>query len=148
MKIAIANDHAAVEMKKHILKYIESKGHSVTNFGTDNEQSCDYPVYAEKVATRVANGEFDLGILICGTGIGMSLAANKVRGIRAACCSDVYSAKMCRQHNNANILTFGARVIGSATAEMLVDAFLDTEFEDRHKKRVDMISQIESKNFK
>ncbi len=148
MKIAIANDHAAVEMKKHILKYIESKGHSVTNFGTDNEQSCDYPVYAEKVATRVANGEFDLGILICGTGIGMSLAANKVRGIRAACCSDVYSAKMCRQHNNANILTFGARVIGPATAEMLVDAFLDTEFEDRHKKRVDMISQIESKNFK
>ncbi len=148
MKIAIANDHAAVEMKKHILKYIESKGHSVTNFGTDNEQSCDYPVYAEKVATRVANGEFDLGILICGTGIGMSLAANKVRGIRAACCSDMYSAKMCRQHNNANILTFGARVIGPATAEMLVDAFLDTEFEDRHKKRVDMISQIESKNFK
>lgn len=148
MKIAIANDHAAVEMKKHILKYIESKGHSVTNFGTDNEQSCDYPVYAERVATRVANGEFDLGILICGTGIGMSLAANKVRGIRAACCSDMYSAKMCRQHNNANILTFGARVIGPATAEMLVDAFLDTEFEDRHKKRVDMISQIESKNFK
>lgn len=148
MKIAIANDHAAVDMKKHILKYIESKGHSVTNFGTDNEQSCDYPVYAEKVATRVANGEFDLGILICGTGIGMSLAANKVRGIRAACCSDMYSAKMCRQHNNANILTFGARVIGPATAEMLVDAFLDTEFEDRHKKRVDMISQIESKNFK
>lgn len=146
MKIAIGNDHAAVELKQHITKYVESKGHTVVNFGTDTNDSCDYPVYGEKVGRAVASGECDRGILICGTGVGISLAANKVRGIRCVVCTDAYSARLSRQHNNTNILAFGARVVGPATAEMLVDEFLDTEFEGgRHQRRIDMISDIETR---
>jgi len=144
MKIAIGNDHVAVELKKHITKYVEAKGYTVVNFGTDTPDSCDYPIYGEKVARAVASGECDLGILICGTGIGISLAANKVKGIRAAVCSEPYSARLTRQHNNANIIAFGARVVGQAMAEMIVDEFLDAEYEGgRHARRVDMITAIE-----
>lgn len=146
-KIAIGNDHVAVELKNHITKYVEAKGYTVVNFGTDSSDSCDYPVYGEKVARAVASGECDLGILICGTGIGISLAANKVKGIRAAVCSEPYSARLTRQHNNANIIAFGARVVGQAMAEMIVDEFLDAEFEGgRHQRRVDLINQIEENN--
>lgn len=146
MKIAIGNDHVAVELKNHITKYVESKGYTVVNFGTDTPDSCDYPIYGEKVANAVASGECDLGILICGTGIGISLAANKVKGIRAAVCSEPYSARLTRQHNNANIIAFGARVVGQAMAEMIVDEFLNAEYEGgRHQRRVDMITAIENK---
>lgn len=144
MKIAIGNDHVAVELKNHIKKYVEAKGYEVVNYGTDSTESCDYPVYGEKVARVVASGECDLGIIICGTGIGISLAANKVKGIRAAVCSEPYSARLTRQHNNANIIAFGARVVGPAMAEMIVDEFLDAEYEGgRHQRRVDLIMNIE-----
>lgn len=144
MKIAIGNDHVAVDMKNHIRDYLESKGYEVVNFGTDSPERCDYPVYGKKVADAVAGGECRFGILICGTGVGISLAANKVDGIRAVVCSEPYSAKLARQHNDANILAFGARVVGSALAEMIVDAFLSAEFEGgRHQKRIDMLKAIE-----
>ena len=144
MKIAIGNDHVAVEMKNHITEYLTAKGHEIVNFGTDSNERCDYPVYGKKVADAVVSGECELGILICGTGIGISLAANKVKGIRAAVCSDPYSARLTRQHNNANIIAFGARVVGEATAEMIVDEFLNAEYEGgRHQARIDMISAIE-----
>ena len=145
MKIAIGNDHVAVGMKNHITEYLTAKGHEIVNFGTDSSERCDYPVYGKKVADAVAGGECELGILICGRGIGISLAANKVKGIRAAVCSDPYSARLTRQHNNANIIAFGARVIGEATAEMIVDEFLNAEYEGgRHQTRIDMISAIEA----
>ncbi len=145
MRIAIGNDHVAVELKNHIKAYIEAKGHTVVNFGTDSTDRADYPVYGLKVAKAVASGECDLGVLICGTGIGISLAANKVKGIRAAVCSEPYSARLTRQHNNANIIAFGARVVGQSVAEMIVDEFLSAEFEGgRHQRRIDMISSIEN----
>ena len=148
MKIAIGNDHTAVEMKNHIVKYLEVKGYELVNYGTDTADRVDYPVYGKKVADAVASGECELGILICGTGIGISLAANKVKGIRAAVCSEAYSAELTRRHNNSNIIAFGARVVGTATAETIVDAFLEAEFEgERHAARVDMISAIEEGRF-
>ena len=144
MKIAIGNDHVAVELKNHIKKYIEEKGIEVVDFGTNSTDRCDYPIYGEKVARAVSTGNCDLGVLICGTGIGISLAANKVKGIRAAVCSEPYSARLTRQHNNANIIAFGARVVGQSVAEMIVDEFLNAEFEGgRHQYRIDMISTIE-----
>ena len=146
MKIAIGNDHVAVDLKKHITKYLEDKGYTVVNYGTDSTDSCDYPIYGEKVGRAVASGECDLGILICGTGIGISLAANKVKGIRAAVCSEPYSARLTRQHNNANIIAFGARVVGQAMAEMIVDEFLNAEYQGgRHQRRVDMLTDIENR---
>ncbi len=144
-KIAIGNDHTAVAMKNHIMKYLEEKGYDIINFGTDSEERTDYPIYGKRVADSVQSGECSLGILICGTGVGISLAANKVKGIRAVVCSEPYSAKLSRQHNNANIVAFGARVIGLATAEMIVDEFLNAEYEGgRHQKRVEMIGKIEN----
>lgn len=144
MKIAIGNDHTAVSLKNHISDYLKNKGYEVLNIGTDSTQRTDYPIYGKKVAEKVASGECDFGVLICGTGIGISLAANKVRGIRAAVCSEPYSARLTRQHNNANIIAFGARVVGDAMAEMIVDEFLSTEYEGgRHQKRIDMITAIE-----
>ena len=145
MKIAIGNDHTAVEMKNHIKKYLEDKGYEMVDYGTNSSDSCDYPVYGKKVADAIKNGECELGILICGTGIGISLAANKVKGIRAAVCSEGYSARLTRQHNNANIIAFGARVVDEKTAENIVDEFLNAEYEGgRHQKRVDMITAIEN----
>lgn len=144
MKIAIGNDHVAVDLKNHISRYLTDKGYEIVNFGTDSTERADYPVYGKRVAEAVASGDCELGILICGTGIGISLAANKVRGIRAAVCSEPYSARLTRQHNNANIIAFGARVVGQSVGEMIVDEFLNAEFEGgRHQGRVDMISAIE-----
>ncbi len=144
MKIAIGNDHVAVDMKNHIMSYLEAKGHEIINVGTDTADRTDYPIYGKKVADFVASGECEFGILICGTGIGISLAANKVKGIRAAVCSEPYSARLTRQHNNANIIAFGARVVGESVAEMIVDEFLNAEYEGgRHQNRIDMIAEIE-----
>ena len=147
MKIGIGNDHAAVDMKNEISEYLKEKGYEVVNYGTDSNESCDYPVYGEKVGEAVAHGDVDLGILICGTGVGISLAANKVKGVRAVVCSEPYSAKLSRQHNNTNILAFGARVIGIELAKMIIDEWLSAEFEGgRHQRRVDLIMDIEEKN--
>lgn len=146
MKIAIGNDHSAVTMKSHIAEYLRVQGHEVIDFGTESTQSTDYPIYAEKVAKAVVSGDCERGILICGTGIGISIAANKVRGVRCAHCSEPYSAKLTRQHNDANILAFGARTVGPAIAETMVDVFLATPFDGgRHQRRVDMIAQLEEK---
>ena len=146
MKIGIGNDHAAVDMKNQVVEYLEGKGYEVVNFGTDTYESCNYPEYGEKVGRAVAVGDVDLGILICGTGVGISLAANKVKGVRAVVCSEPYSAKLSRQHNNTNILAFGARVIGIELAKMIIDEWLSAEFEGgRHQTRVDMITAIENK---
>ena len=143
MKIAIGNDHVAVEMKREITEYLVSLGHEVVNYGTDSNERADYPIYGERVARAVAGGEAELGILICGTGVGISLAANRVRGIRAVVCSEPYSAALSRQHNNTNILAFGARVIGIELAKLIVKSWLDTEFEGgRHLRRVQMLDEI------
>lgn len=147
MKIAIGNDHAAVDMKNIIKSYLEEKGYEVINFGTDTTESVDYPLYGEMVANAVVSGKADLGIAICGTGVGISIACNKVNGVRAVCCSEPYSAKLSRIHNNSNVLCFGARVIGPELAKMIVDEWLAAEFIDgRHQKRVDIISEIEKRN--
>ena len=146
MKIGIGNDHAAVAMKDEISDYLKELGYEVVNYGTDSDASCSYAVSGEKVARAVAAKDVDLGILICGTGVGISLAANKVKGIRAAVCSEPCTARLSRQHNNANVLAFGARIIGIETAKEIVKAWLDAEFEGgRHQTRVDMIMAIEEK---
>ena len=145
MKIAIGNDHAAVALKKEILAYLQEKGYEMINVGTDQETSFHYPVSGYRVAKMVAAGEADLGILICGTGVGISLAANKVKGIRCCVCSEPYTAKMSREHNNSNILAFGARVVGPDLAKMIVDEWLNAKFlGGRHQTRVDMIMEIEA----
>ena len=144
MKIAIGNDHVAVEMKNHIAKYLTDKGYEVVNFGTDSNERTDYPIYGYRVAKAIKDGQCDLGVLICGTGVGISIAANKVKGIRAVVCSEPYTAKLSRQHNDSKIVAFGARVIGIATAEMIVDEFLSAEYEGgRHANRVEMLEKIE-----
>lgn len=146
MKIAIGNDHAALDLKWEIADYIKDLGHEAVNFGTDTPESCDYPVFGEKVARAVAAGEADCGILICGTGVGISLAANKVKGIRCAVCSEPVTARLVKQHNNANIIAFGARIVGSETAKEIVKAYLDAEFlGGRHADRVAMIMELENK---
>lgn len=147
MKIAIGNDHAAVAMKKEIMAYLQELGHEVVNFGTDLNESCHYPEYGEKVGRAVAAGEVDCGVLICGTGVGISIAANKVKGVRAAVCSDTATARLVKQHNNANIIAFGERIVGIELAKDIVKAYLEAEFMGgRHGIRVDMISEIESRN--
>ena len=144
MKLAIGNDHVAVEMKNEIMAHLESRGIEVINVGTDTPDRFNYPVSGYKVAKMVANGEVDGGVLICGTGVGISLAANKVKGIRACVCSEPYTARLSKQHNNANIIAFGARVIGVELAKMIVDEWLDAEVQGgRHAERVDMIMEIE-----
>ena len=145
-KLAIGNDHTAVEMKKELKAYLEEKGYEVINVGTDSTESFPYPVSGYKVAKMVASGQADGGILICGTGVGISLAANKVKGIRCCVCSEPYSAKLSKQHNNSNIIAFGARVIGIEMAKMIVDEWLIAELMGgRHQTRVDMIMEIEEK---
>ncbi len=144
MKLAIGNDHVAVEMKKEIKEYLEEKGYEVINVGTDSSERFNYPVSGYKVARMVADGEVDGGILICGTGVGISLSANKVHGIRACVCSDPYTARLSKQHNNTNIIAFGARVIGIETAKMIVDEWLNAKYEGgRHQVRIDQIKEIE-----
>ncbi|EFL53414.1 ribose 5-phosphate isomerase B [Finegoldia magna] len=147
MKIAIAADHGGFELKDSMVEYIKSLGNEVLDLGTNSADSVDYPDYAKKVCEEIQKGNSDLGILICGTGIGMSLAANKFEGIRAACVSDVYSAKMSRNHNNANVLCIGARVIGDEVAKLIIKTFLENEFEaGRHQRRVDKIMAFEKEN--
>ncbi len=144
MKLAIGNDHVAVEMKREIVAYLEEKGIKLIDVGTNQTERFHYPISGYKVARLVADGEVDGGILICGTGVGISLAANKVHGIRACVCSDPYTAKLSKMHNDTNILAFGARVIGIETAKMIVDEWLGASFEGgRHALRVDMIREIE-----
>ena len=204
MKIGIGNDHSALELKAEIIEFLKEKGHEVVDYGTYTTDSCDYPVYGEKVAravvagevekgilicgtglgislaankvkgiracvcsepftakmsrahndcnvlafgARVVGGEVEKGILICGTGLGISLAANKVKGIRACVCSEPFTAKMSRAHNDCNVLAFGARVVGGELAKMIVDTWINTEFEGgRHQRRVDLLMEIEERN--
>ncbi len=139
--IALGSDQAGYELKQAVMKHLGERGLEYRDYGSYDPEPVDYPVYGKKVAHAVADGECDKGILICGTGIGISIAANKVKGIRAALCSDCFSAEATRLHNDANILAFGARVVGEGLALKIVDTFLDTEFSgaERHKRRVDMI---------
>lgn len=148
MKIAIGCDHAGYNIKNAVKKHIEEKGYEIVDVGTYSSDSCHYPVYASAACEKILSGECELGILICGTGIGMSIAANKHNGIRAACCSDVFSARLTREHNNANVLCFGERVVGIGTALDLVDAFLGAEYVNggNHVLRVAMLEEIENKN--
>ena len=144
--IAIGSDHGGFPLKQEIMKHLDSKGLKYEDFGTYTEDSTDYPVYGEAVGRAVASGEYECGIVVCGTGIGISIAANKVKGIRAALCNDCYSAAMARQHNNANVLALGGRVLGTDLALKIVDTFFSSNFEGgRHARRVDLISQVESK---
>ncbi len=149
MKIALGCDHGGYELKEAIKKYVTDKGVEVVDCGTDSTDSVDYPEYGLKVAEAVSRGEVEQGILICGTGLGMSYVANKVKGIRCACVSDVFSAEMSKLHNNANVLALGARVVGLGLAIKIVDTWLGAEFEGgRHNRRVDMITAVEDKYFK
>ncbi|KEZ85000.1 MULTISPECIES: ribose 5-phosphate isomerase B [Clostridium] len=146
MKIAIGSDHGGLRLKKEVIKHLEKKNIEVKDYGTYTEDSCDYPDFAEKVAEAVVAKEYDYGILICGTGIGISISANKIPGIRAALCSDTFSAHATREHNNANILAIGERVVGTGLALDIVDAFLGSTFEGgRHENRVNKIMEIEKK---
>lgn len=149
MKIAIGCDHGGVELKEEIKKYLFEAGYETKDFGTNSNESCDYPDYAILVAEAVASKEFDFGILICGTGIGIGIAANKIPGIRAALCSDTFSAHATREHNDANILTIGQRVVGPGLALDIVKTFLNTKFEGgRHQNRIDKITEIEKQYYK
>lgn len=142
MTIAIGNDHAATAYKNRLAEHLKEKGFEVINYGTDTTESCDYPVFAKKVGKAVVSGEADFGILICGTGIGMSIAANKVKGVRASLCTDLVMAEYTRLHNDSNVLCMGARIIAYEMAEMIADKYLSTKFEGgRHQKRVDMIEE-------
>lgn len=143
MKIAMGNDHTAVDLKNAIKAYVESKGYEVIDFGTNTKDSCDYPVYGAKVGRAVASGEADYGITICGTGVGIGIAAGKVKGVRVCTCSEPYSARMSRRHNNSNVLSFGARVVGEEMAKMIVDEWLDNSYEGgRHERRVKMLDEM------
>jgi len=145
MTIGIGNDHVGYGLKLEIKAHLEKQGHQVRDYGADGPQSADYPVFAEKVARAVVTGEVEAGILICGTGIGISIAANKVRGIRCAACSEPYSARMAKQHNDANILAFGARVVGVEVAKMMVDEWMQATYETRHTSRLNMVTALEEK---
>ncbi len=143
MKISITSDHAGVELKEELVEFIESMGHSVKDLGPFNTDSIDYPDYAQKMCKTVVDKESDLGIAICGTGVGMSMACNKVPGIRASLCSESYSAKLTRQHNNSNVLCLGARVIGVELAKDIVNEYLKAEFEGgRHQRRIDKLENF------
>lgn len=139
--IAIGSDHGGFELKKEVMAHLDARGLEYKDFGTYSDASCDYPVYGKAVAKAVASGECERGIIICGTGIGISIAANKVHGIRAALCGDCFSAEVTRQHNDANVLALGARVVGPGLALKIVDTFLDTPFSngERHIRRIEMI---------
>ena len=145
MKIAIACDHGALDMKNMLVSYLEGKGHAVTDFGTHTNASCDYPEFAAAAAQAVASGECQRGIVLCTTGIGMSIAANKVQGIRCALLSDVVSARLTREHNDTNMMAMGAGIVGNILAQQIVDTWLDTEFSggERHQRRIDKMMALE-----
>ena len=150
IKIVVGCDHAAYELKLKVVEHLKERGFEVTDVGTNSSDSCDYPIFADALCKKLQSGECERGILICGTGIGMSIAANKHAGIRAACCSEIYSARLTREHNDANVLAFGERVVGPGLMLEIVDAFLTTEFsfDERHMRRVAKIKAIEEKHFK
>ncbi|SEF38949.1 ribose 5-phosphate isomerase B [Caloramator fervidus] len=149
MKIAIASDHGGFKLKDIIKKHLEARKIEVKDFGTFSEESCDYTDFALLVAEAVAKGEFDKGILVCGTGIGMSIAANKVKGIRAAHVTDTFSARACVEHNNANIITLGERITGPGVAIDIIEEFLSAKFQGgRHQRRIDKIMEIENRYMK
>ena len=142
--LAIASDHGGYNLKEHIKAYLAAKGITCKDFGTDSTESCDYPIFGKAAAEAVASGECEKGIVICTTGIGISITANKVKGIRCALCADSLSAEMTRRHNDANMLAMGAGMVGPNLAERIVDTFLNTEFEGgRHQRRVDLITAME-----
>ena len=145
MKIAIACDHGALDMKKMLVSYLEGQGHAVTDFGTHTNASCDYPEFAAAAAQAVASGECQRGIVLCTTGIGMSIAANKVKGIRCALLSDVVSARLTREHNDTNMMAMGAGIVGNLLAQQIVDTWLGTEFSGgaRHQRRIDKMMALE-----
>ena len=144
MKLAIGSDHGGFRLKEAIKTYLLVHDYEVTDFGTESEDSCEYPDFALPVAEAVAKGEYDRGILICGTGIGIGIVANKVKGVRAALCHDTFSAEACRNHNDANILTMGERIVGEGLALKIVETFLNSDFEGgRHQRRVDKIKALE-----
>ncbi len=144
MKIVVGSDHGGLELKKVISEHLRTLGHEIHDVGTDSSESCDYPIYGEKAAREVMTGNYDFGIVVCGTGIGISLAANKVKGIRCAVVGDCFSARMAKEHNNANMIALGARVVGQGLALKMVDSYLEAEFEGgRHQRRIDLISEIE-----
>ena len=144
MKLVIGNDHSSVDMKNEIKEYLEEKGIEIIDVGTNSTDSFNYPISGYRVGKMVAEGKVDGGIAICGTGVGISLACNKVDGVRACCCSEPYSAEMSKRHNNANVICFGARVIGIETAKQIVDAWINAKFEGgRHETRVNMIMEIQ-----
>jgi len=146
MKVALGSDHGGYTLKEYIKEVLKEKGIKCEDFGTYSTESVDYPDFAEKVAGEVAAGKYDQGILCCGTGLGMSIAANKVPGIRAVVCGDCFSARMAREHNNANVLCMGERVVGRGLALRIVETWLEAHFlGDRHQRRVDKISEIEKK---
>ena len=143
-RIVLSSDHAAIDMRQAVAKHVEAKGWEVVDIGPTTPESTHYPKHGEAAAQKVASGECDMGIILCGTGQGIMMAANKVKGIRCGVCSDPFSARMTREHNDANMLSIGARVVGESLAMEIVDAFLDAEFEGgRHGTRVDMIKAIE-----
>lgn len=147
--IAVASDHAAFLFKEELKEYIIKKGHTVKDFGTFNQERADYPDFGINASLAVANGECDLGIIFCGTGVGMAISANKVKGIRAVVCSEPYTAKLSRQHNDTNVLALGARVIGIEMAKMIIDEWLETQFEGgRHAMRIRKITEFENKQAK
>ena len=143
--IALACDHGGFELMRDVKAYLDSGGYAYKDFGTDSTESCDYPDIAVPAARAVSSGECEKGIFICGTGVGMSIAANKIPGIRAALCSDCFTAEMTRRHNNANVITLGARVTGAGLALKIIELFLSTAFEDggRHRRRVDMLVELD-----
>lgn len=144
MKLLMGSDHGGIHLKKHLAGYLTAKGYEIIDVGTDSEASCDYPDFAAKLCGEIAKGTATKGILVCGTGIGISIAANKCKGIRAAVCNDVYAAKMSRMHNDANVLCMGERIIGVGVAELIADTWLNIDFEGgRHARRVDKIMALE-----
>lgn len=146
MKIALGSDHAGFPLKREIMEHLKTKNIEFKDFGTFSEDSCDYSDFAERVGEQVASKNYEFGILVCGTGIGISISANKIPGIRAALCGDTFSAHASREHNDANVLALGQRVVGSGLAMDIVDTFLNAEFQGgRHKKRIDKITMIENK---
>ncbi len=146
MKIGLGSDHGGFELKEFIKAYLIEQSYEIVDFGTDTTDSVDYPEFGEKVGLAVVDGSIDLGIIMCGTGLGISIAANKVSGVRAAVVSEEFSARMARAHNNANILALGGRVVGKDLAKSIVDTFINTEFEGgRHQRRIDKMMNIEIK---
>ena len=148
MKVGIANDHSAVELKNSVLKHLQEKGYEVVNYGTDTTEAFDYPLAGSTISKAILNKEVDLGIAICGTGVGISIACNKHKGIRACCCSEATSARLTREHNNSNVIYFGARIVSTELANDIVDAFLSTPFSngERHNRRIQQLAEIEDRN--